>query len=253
MRIEDLAVAILFELGSAPENMVNRVNFINYVVDDEQYGWRKGGRIVHGSVYVPGAGQQQRQALKTMLGRAWDLLLREDYLAPDPSQGHNSKFCVVTERGRDLLSRPRPQALDWARAVAALNHPLHERLQNAGVDAMFRSGQLDTAIRDAFRDVEHVVREMSQLQHLKSPVPLMEQAFMANTGPLADRQAPTPEQHARQRLFMGAFGRYRNAPNHTYVSYDPGEAVEIVLLASLLLRELDEVGRRVGTMPIDAP
>lgn len=83
-----------------------------------------------------------------------------------PTQAHDSKFCVITERGRDLLSWPRPQALDWARAVAALNHPLHQRLQNAGVDATFRSGQLDTAIRDAYRDVEHVVREMSRLQQL---------------------------------------------------------------------------------------
>lgn len=79
----------------------------------------------------------------------------------------------------------------------------------------------------------------------------MEQAFEPNVGPLADHQAPKPEQHTRQRLSMGAFGRYRNSPNHGYVTSDPGEAVEIVLLASLLLRELDDVGGRVGTMPGD--
>lgn len=44
----------------------------------------------------------------------------------------------------------------------------------------------------------------------------------------------------------GARCCYRNAPNHTYVPYDPGEAIEIVLLASLLMRRLDPVAARLG-------
>ena len=253
MTVDDLAVAILFEVADAGETsqMLNRGSFLNYVVDDEHQGWRQGGRIVHGSVYVPGAGRKQRDNLKVMVGRAWDLLVREDYLAPDPSQGRHTDFHVVTRHGRDVILRGRPRALAWARAVAALNHPLHPRLQRVGVAAAFRAGHLDTAIRDAYRDVEHVVRNMSGLAQLTSPVHLMERAFEPNSGPLADHAATKPEQNSRQRLFMGAFGRYRNAPNHTYVVYDPGEAVEIVLLASLLLRELDDVGIRIGSMPIE--
>ena len=253
MTVEDLAVAILFELASqaAPSQMLNRGSFLNYVVDDERRGWCPGGRIITTSVYVGGPEQRQhRDGLKQMVGEAWDHLRHEGYLAPDPTQGRNTDFAVLTQRGRDMVARGRPQALAWASAVVALNHPLHPRLQNVGVDSTFRAGRLDTAIRDAFRDVEHCVREMSGLT-IASPVPLMEQAFAANAGPLADRGAPNPHQHALQRLFMGAFGSYRNAPNHSYVTYDPGEAVEIVLFASLLLRELDTVGARIGTMPVD--
>lgn len=254
MTVDDLAIAVLFELGAhgSESQMRNRGSFLNYVVDDEQEGWRRGGRIVHGSTFVPGAGRQQRDDLKRMVGEAWDLLRREGYLAPDPSQERNTDFCVITPRGTAVLARGRPQALEWARAVAALNHPLHPRLQARGIDRTFKAGHVDTAIRDAFRDVGHVVRSMSGLQ-LTSPVQLMEGAFAPVTGALADTQASTPDQNARQRLFMGAFGRFRNAPNHGYVSYDAGEGVEIVLLASLLLRELDDLGRRTGTMPMDIP
>jgi uncharacterized protein (TIGR02391 family) len=253
MSSEDLAVAVLFELAlqPAPSQLLHRGGFLNYVVDDERQGWCPGGRIVTTSIPVGGSGPRQyRDGLKQMVGEAWDMLRGDGYLTADPGQGRNTEFVVLTQRGRDLVARPRSRAIEWARAVAALNHPLHPRLLSIGVDATFKAGRLDAAIRDAFRDIEHCVREMSGIQ-ASSAVPLMEKAFAANAGPLADRAASNSQQNALQRLFMGAFGCYRNAPNHAYVDYGPGEAVEIVLLASLLLRELDKVGTRIGTMPID--
>lgn len=253
LSVDDLATAILFELAAqgADSQLLNRGNFMNYVVDDQHEGWCPGGRIVTTSVYVGGMdARNHRDGLKQMVGEAWDLLRTQGHLAPDPTQGRNTDFVVFTKRGRDFVSRPRSQAVACARAVAALNHPLHQRLRDIGVDASFRGGHLDVAIRNAFRDIEHCIREMSGLAET-SPVTLMDRAFAPDAGPLADHGTPRPPQNALQRLFMGAFGVYRNAPNHSYVTYDPGEAVEIVLFASLLLRELDKVGARVGTMPAD--
>jgi hypothetical protein len=59
-------------LGPAPENMINRINLINYVVHHEQYRWRK-GRIVHGSAFPPGTGlAMNEEALAVSLDKDGD-------------------------------------------------------------------------------------------------------------------------------------------------------------------------------------
>ena len=47
-------------------------------------------------------------------------------------------------------------------------------------------------------------------------------------------------------LFAGAFGAVRNPPGHRNVEWtDPTEAAEMVLLADLLMRQLDRIGQRL--------
>ena len=58
-------------------------------------------------------------------------------------------------------------------------------------------------------------------------------------GPLTDRTLPIPEQEAMAHLFAGAFGVYRNSTGHRYVPTSPGEAAEVIILASQLLRIVD--------------
>jgi uncharacterized protein (TIGR02391 family) len=242
---EALGIAMLYELRNQPEERWNRTNFTSYVVEDSNYGWRPAGRQLGPTqIYTPGKGRQERQDLKALVGDAWDWLVKEGYLTADPSQA-TSTWVVLTQKGGKLLEQPRSKAIAFARAVTSLNHDLHPRLEQVGVGNVFRRGDLDHALRDAFRDVEHVARELSGL-NIASPVLLFEQAFAPPAGPLCDATQSRSEQLARQRFFMGAFGQYRNAPNHTYVSFDPAEAIEVVLLASLLMRLLDRIAASLG-------
>lgn len=48
-------------------------------------------------------------------------------------------------------------------------------------------------------------------------------------------------------LFWGAIGVFKNPSSHRQVDYkDPTQAAEVVLLADLLLRLLDDVEARLG-------
>jgi hypothetical protein len=54
------------------------------------------------------------------------------------------------------------------------------------------------------------------------------------------------EREATMALFWGAIGVFKNPPSHRQVDYqDPTQAAEVVLLADLLLRMLDEVEARL--------
>jgi uncharacterized protein (TIGR02391 family) len=80
-------------------------------------------------------------------------------------------------------------------------------------------------------------------------VKLMQHAFAPVTstspGMLSDPTADAGEQVAAMDLFKGAIGLFKNPPSHRPVDYDdPTVASEIVLLADLLLRLLDQVEAR---------
>jgi uncharacterized protein (TIGR02391 family) len=74
---------------------------------------------------------------------------------------------------------------------------------------------------------------------------LMNRAF-GTQGPLTDPSDPAGEQDGTRALFTGAFGALRNPAGHRQVEYsDVSEAGEAVHLASLLMRILDRVERRL--------
>jgi hypothetical protein len=67
--------------------------------------------------------------------------------------------------------------------------------------------------------------------------PLMRDAFGPPDGPLVDKAALKAEQESLADLFAGAVGLYKNASSHRAgVVNDPGEAAEIIMLASHLLK-----------------
>jgi hypothetical protein len=74
----------------------------------------------------------------------------------------------------------------------------------------------------------------------------MTHAFRAN-GPLADTDAVSGEQVGMMNLFQGAYAVLRNPAGHREVDYDDvTEAAEAVATASLLMRILDRVERRLA-------
>jgi hypothetical protein len=69
----------------------------------------------------------------------------------------------------------------------------------------------------------------------------MRTALKPDGGPLADKEADPGEREATGALFAGAVGVFKTPSSHRQVDYDdPTEAAEVVLLADLLVRILDQ-------------
>ena len=140
---------------------------------------------------------------------------------------------TVTELGPRLGIAPTCAALGLPRAQ------LHPLIADA-VWPEFLRGRYDTAVFNALREVEIAVRTSGNYTAAEFGDRLIRQAFHEDTGPLRDRAALPAERLALSHLFAGAFGCFSNPPRHRQVGIDPVQATEIITLASLLMRIVDE-------------
>lgn len=243
LRIPDLAVAILRRLPLLDASWVNPHNFAQYTVDGSD-GWFSPQRIVTTQVYIPGEGARAaRDALKARLRQAWAWLETQGYVAPDHSQGGNWK--VLTAEGHAIATSPDVAGtLRRVQAASQLNIDLHPRLRRAGIDATFRSGDTDSAIRDAFADVEDAVRTLAGYGTQDYGVKLMSKA-LGKKGALG-MHVDAQLQVGTQRMFEGAFAVLRNPAGHGPTGLTVEQAVETVLHADLLMRILGTVAAKMG-------
>jgi uncharacterized protein (TIGR02391 family) len=184
---------------------------------------------------VEGYPREYRQKISEALMEAWVWLEREGLLPPKP--GTQGEWVFITRRGRQVAD---PAALRaYARSELLPRQLLHPTIGHK-VWASFLRGDYDTAVFQAFKEVEIRVREVCGLPPEELGVPLMRKAFAAGNGPLTDTSAPTGEQEALAYLFAGAIGSYKNPHSHRHVTITPEEAVEMVVLASHLLGIVDQ-------------
>ena len=102
----------------------------------------------------------------------------------------------------------------------------------------FMRGDFADAVFKAFRAVEIAVRAAAALEPKHVGVKLMQKAF-GQGGALRDPEADTAEADALMQLFAGAIGSYKNPHSHRHVALEADEAIEMVMLASHLLRIVD--------------
>ena len=214
---EELAGLVLEYLNSLPpESAQTLLNTHNFSIDPH---------------VVEGYPRQRQNEIRFALMEAWVWLEREGLLAPKPnSMGEGWRF--ITRRGQQIRDRNGLEAYRHANLLPKqFLHPVIAQK----VWSQFIRGEYDTAVFQAFKEVEVAVRECGGFPANLIGVELMRKAFQPGTGPLTNTDLPEGEQVALRDLFVGAMGSYKNPHSHRNVSIEPVEAAEMIILASHLL------------------
>lgn len=215
---EELAGIVLEVLNSTDHMRSGQLNRYNFTLPSNF------------SDYPP---QYHKEIGKAVM-EAWVWLEREGLIAPEP--GSQGEWVFVTRRGRQIQSA---NDLDTYRHSNLLPKQHLHPIISQKVWATFLRGDYDTAVFQAFKEVEVAVRKVGSFSADDIGVPLMRKAFDPNSGTLTDMSLPKAEREALAHLFAGAIGSYKNPHSHRSVEIDSEEAIEMIILASHLLKIVD--------------
>lgn len=236
LEVEEIAAVLLVHLnsydgssghsGAVQLGLVNQYNFFNDLRNIPQYGARQA-------------------EVNRVLMEAWAWLQAEGFLVPAPDMSGHSFF--LSRRAQRLKTRGDFAA--YRKASLLPKGQLHEVIA-AKVYPAFLRGEYDTAVFQAFREVEIAVRKAGKFGADDVGTELMRSAFrpvnrpdkpVVQAGPLTDKSLPVAEQEAMAHLFTGAIGLYKNPQSHRNVPTDAVDASEVIVFASHLLRIVDRL------------
>jgi uncharacterized protein (TIGR02391 family) len=222
-------------LALEPEELAGVIlEHFNTMTAQELHNLHRGNFSLHYTV----EGYPQAYHIKTLraLMEAWAWLEREGLIAERPSGESSSGQYFITRRGEKIKQAADLEAYRRADMLPRrLLHPVIAQL----VWANFLHGDYDTAVFQAFKEVEVAVRVAGNYTEADYGTDLMRKAFHLTSGNLTDSSLLKGEQQAMSDLFAGASGMYRNPTAHRYTISDPTEAVELIMLASRLRKIID--------------
>lgn len=230
LEVEELAGVLLLHLIGYEDTVKNQggINYHNFfnVRDRQDYESRQ-----------PEVNQALMEALAWL--RSAGLLVENASLT--------GGFFFVSRRGKLITSLD--DFASYRKAGLLPKGQLHPLIASKVYPAFMR-GEYDTAVFQAFREVEVAVRTAGKFSPNDIGKDLMRSAFKpamkkdqsaTNPGPLTDTQLPVAEQQAMADLFAGAIGLYKNPPSHRYIPTTPEDAAEVIVFASQLLRIVDRL------------
>ena len=175
---------------------------------------------------------QNSTAANGALMEAWQRLLSAGLIMQAPGQA--ARMMTLTAKGREAAGSVRFEEITVRQMLR--REMLHSDLQGS-VYENFASGNYDTAVRDAFVELEIAVRDGAKLPASLVGVKLMREAFNPNTGKLTNQALPISERERMADLFAGAIGTFKNPLSHRKVgNSEPMPVIEELLFASRLLR-----------------
>lgn len=164
---------------------------------------------------------------------AWVWLQSEGLIAPRPGESSGNWF-YVTSRGKKFRESGDVKKF---KAVNLLPHKILDVQLANKVSAPYLRGDYESAVFEAFKEVEIRVRQVARFSPHDLGVKMMRRAFKQEDGILTDKEQLPAEQQGIADLFAGAIGSFKNPSSHRDVSFsDPLEAAELILLADLLIR-----------------
>jgi uncharacterized protein (TIGR02391 family) len=220
---EDLAIYLLKFLQNQEEmrnsTLLNLYNF-----------------VLHGNL-EPYAKDKYEDIAK-VLTEAWLWLEREVLIAPKPGQDRN--WIYITKRGKILLESSDLDIHVYKRGnlipIEVLDPVLASKIRH-----LFIRGDYDTAVFQAFKEVEVRVRKAASLPLQTIGVDLVRQACHPESGKLTDYNAIKAEREATSNLFAGAIGLFKNPSSHRDANWeDAGECAELIYFANYLLRLIEK-------------
>ena len=181
------------------------------------------------------------QQVRDALAEGWAWLAAHGLVMHDTTQDSTDALEIM-RLGEETLQH----GLARLAAAERLGMALHPRLAQR-IEQQFLLGEYELAVFAAMKEVEVRVRELAGSPSSLLGVKLMQQAFSPTAaGAPYGAQADAGEQVATMNLFSGAISLFKNPTSHRPVNYDdPSVAGEIVLLADLLLRLLDQTEARL--------
>lgn len=234
LEVEELAGVLLVHLNSY-EKMAGNAVYQNGLLSQNNF---IRAQEPTGYGQKPEYGDKQKDANRALM-EAWAWLEREGILIRDPNQP--AAWFFISRRGQCMRSQ---QDFGAYRKASLLPKSQLHPLIAAKVYPAFLRGEYDTAIFQAFREVEVAVRVAGGFPDDLVGVNLMREGFrpVKNTGPagpLTDTLLPVAEQEGMASLFAGAILLYKNPQSHRNVPADAPDAAEVIGFASHLLRIVD--------------
>ena len=176
--------------------------------------------------------QDRYDAIARAITEAWVWLEKEGLIAPAP--GQTGDWIFITRRGRKF--RETADVGSYKAATLLPDKTLDPKLASK-VRPAFLRGDYDTAIFEAFKEVEVRVRTLAGADKTDIGVNLMRKAFHLESGPLTDATQIPSEKQAISDLFAGAIGSFKNPSSHRDVDFgDSAEVAELIMLADQLIR-----------------
>lgn len=218
---EEVAGLVLQIIHSLPEDERRLINRENFVQEDKVIEYPC----------------DRYEELLSVVMEGWAWLESEGFLVPQVSTFQAGAWFVLSRKGNDHADAAGFES--YRKAALLPKHLLHPVIVQR-VWHLYIRGDHDTAVFQAFKQVEVAVREAGGFDATDLGHNLMRKAFATGSGPLSDAGLPDAEQEAIAHLFAGAISAYKNPGSHRNIDFnDPTVAAELIILASHLIRTVE--------------